>query len=116
MREKDGELAAARAARRRALLPMVAAAAGAAERRVSQEVGASMQLACRPEHTHGHAAREDLKAYRQRELRPASCKQQALCCAAAAARLLKSVCKQQACHIVPGSLAMGHPISLLQRM
>ena len=38
VREKDGELAAARAARRRALLPMVAAAANAAERRVSQEV------------------------------------------------------------------------------
>ena len=41
VREKDGELAAARA-RRRALLPMVAAAAGAAERRVSQEVPASL--------------------------------------------------------------------------
>ena len=44
VREKDGELAAARAARRRALLPMVAAAAGAAERRVSQEVGACMVM------------------------------------------------------------------------
>ncbi|KAK9832747.1 hypothetical protein WJX81_007224 [Elliptochloris bilobata] len=37
VREKDCELAAARSARRRALLPMVAAAAGAAERRMAQE-------------------------------------------------------------------------------